>query len=187
MNIKELDEATALSIIYANTKRKKRSIDLIAFAKTFKYLVDLYGSKSALSKKVGLSTEMVREFLIPLKLSKEVQKLISERKIDSVDVIREISALRDPTKQIAAANAFTNSLSKDVRDTKRLIKEANLPVKDAAQVILDAKPKGLHILLIDFDDPTYNLLTKQAKKKKINPAELVREIVIAWLSQRENS
>lgn len=178
------DEETALSIIFANTKRKKRNVDLVTLAKTCEYLVNIYGSQQALAKKVGLSAEMIRELLIPLKLPKEIQKFVVERKIDSIDVVREISALKEPTKQITAANAFMNSASKDVRDIKRLIKDASMSLKNAKRVIQEAKPKGLHILLMDFEDETYKSITKEAKNKKINPAELVREIVKQWVKKK---
>jgi len=181
--MKELDEETALSILFGNTKRKKRDADLLTIAKSCEYLVSLYGSQRVVAKKIGLSTEMIREFLATLKLPTKIQELVSERKIDSIDIIREISALKEPSEQIAAAEALTDSSSKDVRDIKRLVKEANISVQEAKQVILDAKPKGLHIFIMDFDDETYRAIIEHAQSLKIEPAELIRGIVIEWLKQ----
>ena len=183
MNTNRLDEETALSIIFANTKRKKRSVDILTIAKSFEYLVRLYGSQEAVAKKVGLSTEMVREFLLALKLPKEVQRLISTRKIDSIDTVREISIIKDPAKQVEAAKALANSPSKDVRDIKRLVKAANVSVEDAKKIVSNAKPKGLHIFIVDFDDETYQAIIKHAKAMKLKPAELVRDIVSDWLNK----
>lgn len=182
--MKKLDEETALSILFANTKRKKRNSDLLTIAKSCEYLVKLYGSQKAVAEKVGLSTEMIREFLTTLNLPIEIQNLVSERRIDSIDIVREISAIKEPSKQIAATEAFINSLSKDVRDIKRLVKDANVSVKEAKKVVLDAKPKGLHIFIMDFEDETYRAIIRQAKALKIKPAELVKGIVTDWLKQK---
>ena len=182
--MKILDEETALTILFANTRRKKRNNDLITIAKSCEYLTKLYGSQKAVAEKVGLSTEMIREFLSALKLPEEVQKLISDRKIDSIDIVREISVLKDPSKRIVAAKALANSLSKDVRDVKRLIKDTNLSVAEAKKAVLESKPKGLHIFMMDFDDDTYRAVIEQAKNMKVKPAELVRQIVLDWLQKR---
>lgn len=180
----KLDEETALSVVFANTKRKKRSADLLTIAKSFEYLVSLYGSKKAVADKVGLSSEMIREFLITLKLPREIQNLISGRKIDSIDIVREISTVKEPSKQVVVAKAFANSLSKDVRDMKRFIRHSDLSVQDAKKAILDAKQKGFHIFVMDFDEDTYQAILKEARIKKIKPVELVRTIIIGWLKQR---
>ena len=185
MSISSLDEETALSIIFGNTKRKKRNVDLVTLAKAFRYLVDLYGSQTAVAEKVGLSTEMIREFLNTLRLPSEIQQLISTRKIDSVDVVREIYSLKDLSKQIAAANALMSSASKDVRDIKRLLTTSNVSVEDARKVVTDSKPKGLHIFVMDFDDETYRLLLKRSRAMKLKPAELVRDIVSEWLKRTD--
>ena len=180
----ELDEESALAILFANTKRKKRSENLLTVAQSCEYLVKLYGSQKAVAEKIGLSTEMIRQFLSVLKLPKEVQKLVSDRQIDRIDIVKEISALKDPKTQIEAAKSFINPLSKDVRDIKRLVKDANLPVEEAKATILDLKPKGLHVFIMDFDDEMYNAINAHAKSLKVKPAELVREIVKDWLKQK---
>jgi len=182
--MRKLNEETALAIVFANTKRKKRPDDLITVANAFEYLVRLYGSQKAVAGKVGLSTEMIREFLTTLKLPLEIQNLISERKINSIDTVRELSVIKESSKQIAAAESFINSLSKDVRDIKRLVKDANVSVKDAKKVVLEAKPKGLHIFVMDYDDETYQAIIRQSKALRIKPAELVKEIVTDWLKQK---
>lgn len=179
--MKELDENTALAIMFANTRRKKRTEDLLTIAKACEYLVKLYGSQKTVAKKVGLSTEMIREFMTALKLPIEIQNLISERKIDSVDIVREIASIKDKSRQITVANTFINSLSKDARDIKRLIKNTNFSVEDAQKTILDSKPKELHVFVIDFNDEVYHALIKQSKNLKVRPAELVKRIITDWL------
>jgi hypothetical protein len=182
--MKTIDENSALAILFANIRRKKRSTDLVTIAKACKYLIELYGSQKSVANKVGLSTEMIREFLTTLRLPAKIQRLISERKIDSIDIVKEISAIKDPSKQIAVAHLFTSSLSKDVRDIKRLIKEANLSIEDARKTVLNAKPRGLHIFVMDFDDEMSRAIKRYSKTLKMRPPELVRKIVIDWLKKK---
>lgn len=185
--MKKLDENGALAIVFANIRRKKRSDDLITIAKSFEHLFKLYGSQRAVAEKAGLSPEMVRQFLAVLKLQKKVQKLFSKRQIDSVDTAKELLALKDSAKQISAAKSIVDSLSKDTKDTrdiKRLVRGSNVPVEEAKKAVLNAKPKGLHIFVMDFDDEMYQAIMRQAKILKIKPVELVREIVIDWLKHQ---
>lgn len=175
------DEETAWAIVYANTHRKKRPDDLLLVAEAFYFLVKSHGQK-IVAEKADLSTEMVRQFLTVLKLPQKVQDLIRERKIDSVDIAKEIAALGDAPKQIAAAEAIVNSLSKDVRDIKRLIKETDTQADDAKKIILDAK--GFRVFVMDFDDEVSRAIVKYAKTMKLPPAELVKKIVMDWLGQK---
>lgn len=183
--MKGLNEEAALAIVFANTRRKKRPYNLIAVAKAFEYLVNLYGSRNAVAKTVGLSPEMVREFLTLLKLPKEVRNLFESRKIDSLDLGRELAVLSDKQKQLVAAKVIANLPTKDVRDIKKLIRRAGLPIMESKKMVLESKPKGLNIFIVDFDDETYKALIKQAKDAKTKPAELVREIVSGWLRRKE--
>ncbi len=174
------DEETALSILFTNTKRKKRSVDLITIAESCEYLTKLYGSQKEVAKKVGLSTEMIREFRIPLRLPKEFRDLILNKKIDSIDIVKEIAVLKDTSQQIAMARNIANIPSKDIRDIKRLVISSKLPIKESKRIILESKLKGLHILIIDVDDATYRVLRQYSKNKKVKSAELVKNIVTEW-------
>lgn len=183
--MKCLDEDTALSIIFANTRRKKRSVDLITLAETFEYVIGLYGSQKAVARKVGLHPEMIREFRRVLKLPGQVKELILSRQIDRLDVAYRISMLEDPAKQIAAAKAIANlPSSKDVRDILRLAENADLSIEESKKMILESKPKGLHIFIVDFDDETYSALIEEAKALEVETAELVKGIVTDWLQRR---
>jgi hypothetical protein len=180
-----LDEDTALSILFANTRRIKRNVDLITVAESCEYLVELYGSQKAVAEKVGLSAEMIREFRKLLNLPKEVKELISSRQIDRLDVAYRISMLEDPEKQITAARTIANlPSSKDVRDVLRLAERVDLPIEESKKMILESKPKGLHIFIVDFDDETYSALIEEAKALEVETAELVKDIVTDWLQRR---
>lgn len=182
----ELDEDTALSVLFANTKRKKRQVDLITIAQSCQYLANLYGSKLAVAERIGLHTEMIRQFMSLLELPEEVKSLVSSRKIDRLDVAYRIAMLRDPAQQIAVAESLANlASSKDIRDVMRLVRQSHASVEESTKRVMDAKPQGLHILVMDFDDEEYRAIRQKAKDLKIGPAELAKQIIEEWLYRKD--
>ena len=183
--MKEYNPDIDLALVIANTKRKPgtRVKDIITIAKAIERLVKYYGSKEKLGKVVDLSSEMIREFLTALKLPKEVQKMIEKRKIDKIDVVRKIATFTEAPEQMNAAEVFATLSSDEARDILRLVKTTGVSIEEAKRVILEAKPKGFHIFMIDFDDEIYRALLELSKKHNIKPAELVRNIIIDWLKQ----
>jgi len=177
------DKTTAWYIAFENTGRKKRPKDLVTVAGAMKYLTGIYGSKEV-AEKLNISVEMIRQFLTVLDLPRSVKKLFAGRRLDSVDVAKELAALGDERKQESAAQAIVNSPSKDVRDIKRLIKTGHYRVKDAKRTVLEAKPEGLNIFLLDFDDDTVRKLVSECRVQKMKPAELVRQIVTNYLKTK---
>jgi hypothetical protein len=183
--MRQLDENTALSILFGNTKRKKRQVNLIKIAKSCKYLVDLYGSKAAVAARLGIHSEMIRQFISLLTLPEEVKNLITDRKIDRLDVAYRIAMLKNQDQQIAVAKHAANlPSSKDIRDILRIVNKGGVSVEESTRRVLEAKPKGLHIFIMDFDDKTYNSIHQRAKNLKIEAAQLVKQIVEEWLSQQ---
>lgn len=183
--MKELDEKTALAIVFANTKRKKRTADLLCIAQAFDYLFNLYGSQKALSKKVGLSTEIIREFRKILTLAPEVQDMIKSKRIDRLDVAYRISKIDDPQTQIEVAEQAAQLQSKDVRNIERLISSTSLSVKDSQKAVLESKLKDLHVFVVDFSEDDYRDILKRASNAKIPPAELIKQVVLNWLNKIE--
>jgi ParB-like chromosome segregation protein Spo0J len=181
--VRKWDEATSWAIAFENTCRKKRPKDLVTVAEAMEYLTGLYGSK-AVARKLNLSVEMVRQFLTVLDLPRIVKKLFASRQIDSVDIAKELYALGNKKKQETVAKTIVNSPSKDVRDIKRLIKNRNFGVETAKRTVLDAKPKGLNIFVLDLDDKTSQKIVSEAIARKMKPAELVRQIIANYLKKR---
>lgn len=181
----KLDEETALAIIFANTRRKpqNRKEDILTIAKCFDYLEGLYKSRKAVIEKVDLSNEMIRQFLTALKLPKEIQNMIAQRKIDSVDAVRNLATIDGKDKQIETAKLYANLQSNDARDINRIIKGGKISTKEAEKIINKAKPKGVHIFVMDFDDDTYKTIIKAASSRKIKPAELIKKIVTDWFDK----
>jgi ParB-like chromosome segregation protein Spo0J len=179
----EWNEESALALLFGNTRRKTRSTDLITLAQATDYLVTLYGSQKAVADKLGLSTEMIREFLSALRLPSSVQGMVANRTIDRLDVVRELASLPDKESQVEAARALAACDSKDIRDIKRLVKHG-AEVDRAKKAVLSAKPKGFHIFLIDLDDEAYRDLVRSSRELSIDPAELARQIISDWISSR---
>ncbi|MHC4400857.1 MAG: hypothetical protein ACYTG0_14365 [Planctomycetota bacterium] len=180
--MKALNEQTALAIVFANTKRKKRTEDLITVAEAFDHLVKLYGSQRATAKKVGFrSPEMVREFLKILSLPAEVKQLVRARKIDRLDVAYRISMLAGREEQIKAARESAGLSTDDMRDVKRLISTAGMSAEESKKKVLESRLRGLHVFVMDFDDEEYKQVISEARRKRMDPAELVKQVVIKWL------
>lgn len=172
-----LNENLALSIAFANTKRKKRELDLISIAEAFDYLVNLYGSLDIVANKIGISNEMVRKFLLPLNFTDEIKQLIQMRYIDSIDIISEISTIKDKEIQLSICRDLKNLTSKDVRDIIRKLKESNLSVEDTKNLILKHKNKNIHLFIIDFNDDEYKMIIKNSNFYNIDPAIYIKNIV----------
>jgi len=186
--MKELDENTALSIIFTNTKRKKRNVDLLTVAESCEYLFTLYGSQKAVAERVGLDSEMIRQFRSLLKLPAEIRSLISSRQIDKLDVAYRIAMMKDSEQQIDAARAIADMvLSKDVRDVTKLVRKSGSSVEDSKRRVIEAKPKGFHVFVMDFDDRVYHSIHRKAKKMGVSPAQLVKQIVEEWLRSQGES
>jgi len=181
--MKALDEQRALAIVFANTKRKKRTEDLVTIAEAFDHLVKLYGSRRAAARKVGLSAEMVREFLKILSLSAEVKQLVRTRKIDRLDVAYKISILPNREEQIKAARQSVGLSTDDVRDVKRLMSSAGMSAEESKKKVLESRLRGLHLFVMDFDDEQYKQLMSQAREERMDPAELVKQVVSRWLEK----
>lgn len=184
-SVRVMDEETSLAVIFGNTRRKARQVDLVTLARSIEYLVELYGSTKKVGDAVGLSAEMVRELLVPLKLVPEVQRLVSERVIDRIDVARELSKFRDPEAQIAGARLLAHLATDDLRNIRRLARTLRLSIEEAKERVLDAKPEEMHIFVLDFDKKTYRWLLDAARAEGREPPELVRQIVMDWLQERD--
>ncbi len=175
--MKGIDETKALSVLFANTRRKKRKADLVTIAECCQYLAELYGSPGKVAEKVGLSNEMVREFLLVLKLPKEVLEMIRKRRIDSIDSVKVISSIKSQKMQITAAREMVDLKSKDVRDVVRVSKVSGKSIAEAKRTILNTDSQGTHIFVMDFDDETYSAIQELSRKAGKKAADFVSDLV----------
>lgn len=179
--MKPLDETTALAILFANTKRKRRTEDLVTVAEAFQFLVDKYGSVQAVAKKVGLSPEMVREFLAILSLSPQVLDMVRRREIDSLDVAYRLSKISDPDSQLELAVRAQEMRSKDIRDVEREMATSGRTVDEAVESVKASSLADLHIFVLDFEEEHYKEILSRARSAGTKPAELLKKVILEWL------
>ena len=115
MNREEMQEIVIARLI-ANTLRKKRPNNLIEIARDIRWLQDDLGSLKAVSETIGISTDMLRQFLSVEQLCPEVQKLVAERKIDLVNIVHYMRNFEPEAQQVIAREVIEDRLSgRDVR------------------------------------------------------------------------
>jgi len=181
--MRKFDEDGALAVVFANTRRKKRTEDLTVVADAFEFLARSYGSNQAVAKKVGLSAEMVREFRKLCGLSEPVKQLVRSRAIDNLDVAYRIAMVTDARTQLAMAKEATGLQSDDVRDVRRLVSRTGLTPASSKRKVIASKLKGLHVFMMDFDDAQYREILRQARLRNLDPAEMVKRVIADWLAK----
>lgn len=172
-----INETEALATVFANTRKKKRNIDLLTLAENLEFLKNIYKDTGKVAKKVGLTKEMVRELLLPLYLPDEIKTLVRSRKIDRIGDIVEISKIKDNESKLKFALSLAGFTSDDVRDLKRMVKYTNIDLNKAVKTLTDLKDQNLHIIVIDVKDSTYKKLKKKAAAARKNVPEFVRELM----------
>jgi hypothetical protein len=172
-----INETEALATLFANTRKKKRNIDLLTLAENLEFLKNIYKDTGKVAKKVGLTKEMVRELLLPLYLPDEIKTLVRSRKIDRIGDIVEISKIKDNESKLKFALSLAGFTSDDVRDLKRMVKYTNIDLNKAVKTLTDLKDQNLHIIVIDVKDSTYKNLKKKAAAARKNVPEFVRDLM----------
>ena len=180
-----MDKESALTTIFANTKRRKRTKDLLTIAENFQYLLSVYGTQEAVAQNTGLSREMVREFLQILTLPDYVKDQIKIRKIDTIDAAYRLSTVKDERTLRTIFDNLSSLQTHDLRDVISTTEETRLSVDEAKQAVLEAKPKNLHVFVIDFDEEKYRKLTDIAKRHNCSPADLIKTVMDEWLDHKE--
>ncbi|MFQ5685949.1 MAG: hypothetical protein ACE5GV_04750 [Candidatus Scalindua sp.] len=140
--------------VLSNTLRQKRPNNLVEVANDIELLKQEMGSLEAVSNLVGISTDMLRQFLSVKRLSPEVRKLIKERKIDSVTIAHRIRNFTDEEQKTIAKEVIDGRLtSSDVRALVALkSKLLNLNVEQLISRVL--KSKDIKIYVARFRMPS---------------------------------
>jgi len=180
----EMNEELALSIVFANTKRKKRRVDLLTLAQSCEYLIDLYGNRKKLAQEIGLSSEMIRNFLLILNFPPEVQSEVKNRNLDSLDVIKQLATIKDPNQQIRIAKMAKNLTTKDIRDIIRVTKNSSFSENEAKEIVMNSKPKGLNVFIIDLEDEYNKVVISESKNLSLKPGEYIKRLVKEKLNEK---
>lgn len=183
---KKIDEETALAVLFANLKGKKKK-DYITTAKCCRYLRKQYGSLKKVADKVGISSEIIREFDSLLDLPKEVQQLISKRLIKLDTGYRISMRIEGAEKQTEIAKAVLDLGAFDARNVIEYArKNPKLSAEECKRRVLKSKTvtEKLHVFILPFPEETFQKLKATSKELKMAPENLVRKIVEEWLTKQ---
>jgi len=181
-----LSEDKALAIVFANTRRKKRTENLMTVAEAFEHLAQQCGSQKSVAEKVGLSSEMVREFRRLLGLPPEIQELVRSRKIDRLDVAYRLSMVSDPEEQLKMAREAAGLITDDLRDLRHLV-QAGSDTRKSKRVLERSKLRDLNVFVLDFEHSDYAEIRAHARKAATEPAQLLKDIITRWLRRHRRS
>lgn len=106
----------AIAALIANTRRVRRKLSLVEIADRIDVVRKALGTFASVSETVGVSEQQLRDFLSVRRLSSPVLKMVSQRRIDSVDVVRQLGKLSRREQGIVGRRFAEGALtSKDVR------------------------------------------------------------------------
>jgi hypothetical protein len=107
---------TVIARLIANTHRQKRPNSIVEIASDIRWLQNDLGSLRAVAETIGISTDMLRQFLSVERLCPEVQKLVAEREIDLVNIVHYMRNFDAKAQQIIANEVIAERLSaNDIR------------------------------------------------------------------------
>lgn len=176
----QANEAGSLALIFSNTRKNRRAANLVDVSKAIKLITEKHGVDET-AKMVGLSREMIREFLNILDLPEEILNYVRERKIDSIDIIRRVRSLLHygvHTKDVLEYfKTNPKPKTEDFRDIESLIKRTHISLFEATEIINAAKKRTEHVFILTLDDETYRKLKGKAKKDGTNVSSLVKNLI----------
>ena len=183
-----LDKREALAICFRNLKGTKAK-DFLLTARALKYLKGLpeFHSNKRLGEEVGVSGEIVRQFIALLDLPPSVQSHLEQgtlgleqgRRLWQLDQTRP-SVVED------AARAMGSMTAMEARDfVEYLIRTPAASVQEALAALEAAKPNVSHEYHVDaaLDENAYQALAAQAREQRIRVNDLVSMIVNRWLEE----
>lgn len=181
-----MDRDEALAISFSNLKGSKKK-NLLQTAKALQLLRSLpdYRSNADVGSAVGVSAEIVREFLLLLKFPDDIQALFADGRL-KLEHGRRLAQLSRQRPELLgdAADAMSGMTAMDARHlTDYLLHYPEVPVEIAKQVILDSKTKTereYHVVAI-LSEEDYKKLSASARARKTSLDRLVTSIVKEWL------
>jgi hypothetical protein len=176
----------ALALCFANLKGTKDK-DLLETARALEYLKNLpeFGSNEKVGRAVGVSGEIVREFLALLRLPEQVQVHLKDRKL-GLDQGRKLWQLsrRRPDIVVASAEAMIGMPAVEGRHlVDHLVNHPELSVDEAKKAIVASRSvvqREFHVVALLSEDQ-YRALEKQSRKVRKSTDELVTSIIRSWL------
>jgi hypothetical protein len=181
-----VDRDQALAICFANLKGPKDK-DLLGTARALQYLKALpeYGSNAKVGKAVGVSGEIVREFLTLLTLPEGIRGLFEDGQL-KLEHGRRLWQLgrRRPQVLQEVADVMTGMSAMDARHlAEYVLKHPELSVSEARIKLAESKTvteREFHVVAL-LSEEQYRLLTQEARERKVDVNVLVTSIVRQWL------
>ena len=166
---REAEREKIIARLIANTRRKKRINNLVEIAHDIRLLEKDLGSLKAVSEIIGISNDMLRQFLSVEQLSPAVQKLVKERKIDLINIVHYMRNF-DPKEQLAIAQkVIEGDLSAgDIRVLAPLKKQLpNLPIDQLISRIQKSRNIRIYIAYFFIPQKLENIDTLKKRFEKI--------------------
>ena len=187
----KLDKGAALVICFQNLKGAK-SKDLLNTARALRYLKTLpeFGSNQSVGEAVGVSGEIVREFLGLLDLPSCVQDYLAKEAL-GLEHGRRLGQLGKSRPDVVerAAAAMTAMTAMEGRDlAEYLLRNPTASVAESIEALEVAKQvveKEFRISTV-LDEEQYQLLSSHARKLQMRTPELATAIIIEWLDAHDN-
>ena len=182
------DQDRDLAMAFANLKGSKDK-DLIGTAEALQRLKSHYGSNAKVGEAVGVSGEIVRQFITLLKLPEKFRDLLDQRMLGLEHGRRLWQLARtNPHALAAAANEIRGMTALDGRAfILYLLKHPELTPKEAKQRVLDSKTtttKEFHVVALLSED-SFRKLRGRAKKLRKSVDKVVTAIVEDWLANEQ--
>jgi hypothetical protein len=177
----------ALAVAFANLKGAANK-DLLRTAEALNYLMETDGSQAAVADAVGVSREIVREFLSLLRLPSSVQKMISSGEINSLEKARRLAQLarHRPREVEAAAKVMAGISAHDSRAlAEYLIAHRDVTPTEAERVLSESKGvvhREFHVVAV-LDESEYRRLVALAEGRSVSVDDLVSAAVRDLLTQ----
>ena len=186
------DKNEALAVCFRNLKGSKTK-ELLLTARALKYLKDFpeFGSNKSLGEALGVSGEIIRQFILLLELPNSIQTHLEQGKLGLEQGRRlwQLSRSR-PIIVNEAAQAMCSMTAMEARDlAEYLVRTPTASVQDGLEALDAAKPHITEEYHIDaiLDVEAYRLLAVHAREKGIRVNDLVSMIVNSWLEGDSDS
>jgi hypothetical protein len=185
----DADEDRALAVAFRYLKGSHAK-DLVGTARALANLKKLprYRSTRALGEAVGVSGEIVREFLSLLNLPGPVLEMFDARRLNSLEQGRRLAQLQRHRNEIVmeAAELMVGMTAHDARAmVDYLIRHPDAGPQAAAEAIEKSKStkrREYHVVAL-VDEGSYHQLVAHSKKREQPIDELVTEIVLEWTQE----
>ena len=187
-----LDKGQALAICFRNLKGSKTK-DLLLTARALQTLKQLpeFGSNQRVAEAVGVSGEIVRQFIGLLDLPDSVQVYL-ERGDLGLEHGRRLLQIGKSRPELLGdlAEVMTSMTAMQARDlTEHLIRNPGSSIEESIGAIESSKQiitREFHVDTV-LDEKTYLALTAEARKRNLRPTQMASEIINEWLECNDDT